>query len=401
MRHQGALILSICVVLGSPSLGCPAEPQEPSSSAPKGTGFESPHEAWKTWEEASNQGDWGRAYDCLTPAARDEATFDCIAGIMMGIGWFDLREADDKEIQALVQQCDTRLSAHGINPKQIEEELEKLEKEAMEAKGAGLDQASGVQFILRLIKDRRRCFVETMPLKVKLQETMEKKFADNGLVETEDEPVSAGGTDVDTPPFLDILVKVKIRGNYATGRITRRLPDTTVLEVGGKRIRFTTETKYFRQIGGLWYVASVTGEPFEAPTHKIPEAGIPYEKSLTMEAGDALSFELPNGKSVAVWCDGGGKSLFAAEQTTSSGLKTSWGEKPFKHVDYKRERQPDGSAVLGDADSYIEQGPVITKSDRTSTYRLFIDEWQFDIVEDLQAKEALPVTIRVVKRTDP
>ena len=109
-----------------------------------------------------------------------------------------------------------------------------------------------------------------------------------------------------------------------------------------------------------------------------------------------LRFELPGGRSMAVWCEGGVKNSFAAEQTTDSGLKTSWGEKPFKHVGYQRVRLPDGGTTFGETNSYIKQGGVTTSTgEGTSTYQLFVDRWEFDIIEDLRAKEKLPVTIQV------
>jgi hypothetical protein len=143
------------------------------------------------------------------------------------------------------------------------------------------------------------------------------------------------------------------------------------------------------------------GEPDESTLHKIADKEIPFQKPFTMEASDALRFELPGGKVVAVWCEGGAKSHWAAEQSTASRLKTSWGEEPFKQVGYKRQRQPDGRIVLGETNSYIQQGAVTTSTGAgTSTYQLFVDKLEFNIIEDLRAKEKLPVTIRVTRRAE-
>ena len=242
------------------------------------------------------------------------------------------------------------------------------------------------------MKDKRRFFIEATALAANIQETMSKKLAALRQPDTKKEP------DVPSPPDLGKLVKVKTHGDRAAGRVTRRLPESEVLISGGKRIHFVAETKFFRRMEGRWYVASETGEPVEAVSYKIAETQVPYQRKVTMDAGDALTFELPNGKSVAVWCEGGMMNFAAAEQTTACGLKTRWGEKPFKHVGYKREKQPDGSVHLGETNSYIKQGVVSTRCGDTSTYQLFVDKWEFDIVEDLQGKEALPVTILVTER---
>src|SRR2546427_8439541 len=44
-----------------------------------------------------------------------------------------------------------------------------------------------------------------------------------------------------------------------------------------------------------------------------------------MQKGDAHEFQLPDGKTVAVWCERPGFGMILGEQTTRSGLKTAWG----------------------------------------------------------------------------
>ena len=358
-------------------------------------GFASPVEAWRASIKAAGDEDWKSLYDCLTPAARDEATFNALLGLIMSVEWHHLREMDDRKIRALVAESDALLKLHGINQKQIEKESEKAEE-------AGLDRLDLQKMCLRRLSDKRRFFGESTALSIKIRKAFFAKVSESPDTETKPEPDAAARPEpgAGTPPNLGKLVDVKIRGDRATGKVTERLPESTTIINAGKRIRFVTKITYFRRIDGRWYLASESGEPIKAPLHRIAQADVPFEKKLVMEAGDAFQFELPNGKIVAVWC-GAAKNFMAAEQATSSGLKTSWGEQPFKHVRYKRVPRPDGGHVLGEADSYIKQGPVVTSgADATSTYKLFVGQWEFDIVEDLKAKNSLPVTIRVVKRKD-
>jgi hypothetical protein len=126
---------------------------------------------------------------------------------------------------------------------------------------------------------------------------------------------------------------------------------------------------------------------------KVTEASIPFERQFEMREGDALQFELPNGKTVAVWCERATSPM--GEQTTASGIDAVWGERPFKHLKPRREQIGPNSYALSGWESYIGQGAVTTHGAETSEYELFIDEWRFSITKNLQATGALPVTIRV------
>jgi hypothetical protein len=135
---------------------------------------------------------------------------------------------------------------------------------------------------------------------------------------------------------------------------------------------------------------------------KVPEvlvgtADIPYSHRFVMHKGNAYNFHFPNGVIVAVWCEhasiGG-----MGEQTTASGLKTGWGESPFKRPEINWKRNPDGSETAGEWKSYIRQGPVITSGhDRATEYILFVDKWQLSIIEDLSAPHDLPITIKIME----
>ena len=129
------VVLTLLVTAISATSVCAAEP--PPASVQQAKGFGSPAEAWKAYIRAGEAKDWGRLYDCLTPAAQDGATFDCLLGLMMGIEWFNLRKADDAELRSIVKRCDDLFSAHGVAPKQIEKEAQTSEN----AGGGDLDRA--------------------------------------------------------------------------------------------------------------------------------------------------------------------------------------------------------------------------------------------------------------------
>jgi len=128
----------------------------------------------------------------------------------------------------------------------------------------------------------------------------------------------------------------------------------------------------------------------------VAEADIPYEKHLLMKEHDAVIFILPGQKPVSVWCYKPEDRFPLAEQETKSGLKTSWGEKPWIKPRMKW-KSLGGNSYTGDGwDTFIEMGGVTT-GDRQSDYTLYVDTLKFSIIENLSATNALPVTIRVTR----
>jgi hypothetical protein len=128
---------------------------------------------------------------------------------------------------------------------------------------------------------------------------------------------------------------------------------------------------------------------------KITGSAVPFEQQFEFREGDSYEFELPNGQTVAVWCERAAFQM--AEQTTASGLKTAWGERPFKRPEPKLERIGPNSYALSGWQSYISQGAVTTHGSETSEYELFIDEWRFAITESLRPTGKLPVVIRITE----
>lgn len=130
----------------------------------------------------------------------------------------------------------------------------------------------------------------------------------------------------------------------------------------------------------------------------IASSDVPFSKQLQMHKGDAYEFQLPTGKMVAVWCESPGSDIMMAEQTTKSGLKTAWGERPFKHPELLMKQVGPNSYESAGWKSYIAQGSVTTIGDTTSEYELFVDDFRFAIIEDIRASNSLPVTIKITRK---
>ena len=131
----------------------------------------------------------------------------------------------------------------------------------------------------------------------------------------------------------------------------------------------------------------------------VAVSGIPFERQFQMREGDADQFQLPGGKTVAVWCERPPDMMMLAEQTTASGLKTAWGERPFVRPEPLEKQIGPNSYESAGWKSYILQGAVTTSSRAmTSEYVLYVDDLQFSIIEDLKATNSLPVTIRIIKK---
>ena len=63
---------------------------------------------------------------------------------------------------------------------------------------------------------------------------------------------------------------------------------------------------------------------------QVSASAIPFTRQLQMHKGEAYEFQLPDGKTMAVWCEQPEFGIMLGEQTTKSGLKTAWGERAFR-----------------------------------------------------------------------
>lgn len=106
----------------------------------------------------------------------------------------------------------------------------------------------------------------------------------------------------------------------------------------------------------------------------VASSDVPFSKQLQMHKGDAYEFRLPDGKTVAVWCERPRFGIMLGEQTTKSGLKTAWGERAFKQPEPLMTQVGPNSYESAGWKSYIVQGTVATTGDRTSEYELFVGD---------------------------
>ena len=125
--------------------------------------------------------------------------------------------------------------------------------------------------------------------------------------------------------------------------------------------------------------------------------GTTYTNQVRMQAGDSFEFHLPSGKTVAVWCVRPKTHwIFGAERTDAkSGLKTFWGERPFKKPGEVLQKIGTNCYAVVGWKSYITQFASLVEGDTARHYELLADGLRFSIVEDLKATNSLPVTIQV------
>src|SRR5262245_12251541 len=130
---------------------------------------------------------------------------------------------------------------------------------------------------------------------------------------------------------------------------------------------------------------------------KLAVADIPYSKQFQMQPGDAYVYQLPDGKSVAIWCEQPGPLGAMFSDDSKSGLDIGWGEKPFKQPPLVRKGTgPDPNELVWK--SYITQGAVIYSGDHSREHELFVGDLRLSILLDLTAKGSLPVTVDIRKQ---
>jgi hypothetical protein len=128
---------------------------------------------------------------------------------------------------------------------------------------------------------------------------------------------------------------------------------------------------------------------------EVADSAIPFEKKLTMNEHDAVILILPDHKAVSIWCYRPDRMAMLAEQETKSGLKTTHAEKPWIMPRMKWKELGNGSFQGDGLDSYIEFGGVTTRAGDYSDYTLYVGQLKVNIIEDLTATNALPVTVKV------
>jgi len=351
------------------------------------------HDVWSVYQRAIAADDFNKVFERLTPGAQEERLEKCLLRSLLLLTHTNGAEELPKEHKRLRDRLREVLRSHGVEAEQVRREFEAAHEEAYQ-KDVDLSEQQSRQLLLKHLKgDRKKFFSDAMGVFASIQ----RQFAENyqGARDEEVEPQDAQkASTADREPEVQIL-GVKVNGDRAVMVIRRRLPKGSVIMHGSRRIRHITDTQHFRRIDGRWLLASETNEPVDAPLHVVKESSLPYSREFQMDSGDALRFQLPNGKEVAVWCRG---TPSIGQALGQGALTVFWGEKPFRSAPLKYRKLRDGFRVVEGVDSYIRSGGVTTSSTRpgwcerelfVEGYRILLDEGPGE-----EGKLALKVQIR-------
>jgi HEAT repeat protein len=305
---------------------------------------------------------------------------------LMLLAQIDDAEDVPKEFKLLRDRLQEVLRSHGIDLKQVSEELETAHQKAHQA-DVDLTKEKICDLLLSHLKgDRRKFFGNAMSAIAEYQRLIDAKHRKALAAEAESHDAEGVGTAASESEVQ--ILGVKVREDRAVMAIRRPLPEGVVLMHGSLRIRYRTETHYFRRINGRWFIASESNEPVRAPLHLVKESSLPYSREFEMDCGDALRFELPNGKELAVWCSG---TPIIGRSFGQGALTISYGEKPFRSSPLRYRKMPDGTRVVEGDDSYIRSGGVTTSSDRPEWRQrdLFVGNYRILLVENKGEKGKL------------
>ncbi|MBL7223067.1 MAG: HEAT repeat domain-containing protein [Candidatus Brocadiae bacterium] len=120
---------------------------------------------------------------------------------------------------------------------------------------------------------------------------------------------------------------------------------------------------------------------------------VPFSQDIVLEPGDAHTFILPNGKSVAVWCKRNTGIVAAIAQ---SDIGFEYGEKPFKQLKSEKIQLPDGGTTAGEYLSYIRSGGVYDGGfGNPSEYILYVKQYRISLKETEIGDRGLRMTVSV------
>jgi len=359
-------------------------------------GYATPREAWNAYQRAIADWDFGTAFDCLTPGAQEEHLERCVLGGLMMLGQTEGAEEVPKEFQKLCKRLRDVMRSYGLDPERDREKFEAADRAAYQA-DVDLSEEERRDLLLGHLKgDRKRFFADVMRAMADFQRLMAARYREAVAEEGESPDPAQPDTAEDEPEVP--VPGVKVHGDRAVMVLRRRLPESSMLMRGSLRIRHTTETRHFRRIGGGWFLASESNEPVDAPLHAVKESDLPYRREFQMDCGDALRFELPNGKEVALWCDG---TPPIGQAVGGGTLSVSWGEKPFRSSPLKYRKMPDGSRVVEGDDSYIRMGGVTTSSHHPDWCQrdLFVGDYCILLDENKGEEGKLALTVQIRRAT--
>ena len=134
-----------------------------------------------------------------------------------------------------------------------------------------------------------------------------------------------------------------------------------------------------------------------ATTPRVQITSVPFSRDFVLKAGDAYRLELPNGKTVAVWCENQGG---IARAMRGHDLDLAYGEKPFQTLEYERIPLPEGNGyTLGELISYIRSGGTVQSGDEFE-YVLYVAEYRIGLKETGGGDDDIPLTVTVRLATE-
>ena len=134
-----------------------------------------------------------------------------------------------------------------------------------------------------------------------------------------------------------------------------------------------------------------------AAVPRVEVSEVPFSRDFTLKPGDAYTFDLPNGKTVSVWCE---KRGGIATALTGSDLDLEYGEKPFETLDYERVPLPEGGGYeLGELVSYIRSDGTTQCGDELE-YILYVEEYRVGLKRKGTDDNRIPLIVTVRRASE-
>jgi len=140
-----------------------------------------------------------------------------------------------------------------------------------------------------------------------------------------------------------------------------------------------------------------TGIPSsEANSAAILISTVPFSHTVVLKPGDTYTFKLPNGKTIAVWCE---KYSEIMSSMFDSDIDLCYGEKPFQKLEYERIKLRNGGYTFGELISYIRADCTIQSGDEF-TYILYVKEYRISLMKKGADDKRIPLIVSVRRATD-